>query len=114
MVQAPDRTASRHGLENHGVHPRREVFWNLTASRLYEEAIRRAEGELASHGPLSVSTGQYTGRSPKDKFFVRQSPSDQHIWWGPVNQPFDADAFDALHQRVADHLSQRDLFVQDL
>ena len=114
MVQAPDRTASRHGLENHGVRPGREVFWNLPASRLYEEALRRGEGELASHGPLSVSTGQYTGRSPKDKFFVKQSPSDKHICWGPVNQPFDADAFDALHRQVAQHLSERDIFVQDL
>jgi phosphoenolpyruvate carboxykinase (ATP) len=114
MVQAPDRTASRYGLENHGVRPGREVFWNLPASRLYEEALRRNEGELASHGPLSVSTGQYTGRSPKDKFIVKQSPSDEHIWWGAVNQPFDAAAFDAMHQQVAAHLSQKDLFVQDL
>lgn len=114
MVQAPERTASRHGLENHGVRPRKEVFWNFTASRLYEEALKRGEGEIASDGPLSVSTGQYTGRSPKDKFFVKQSPSAENIWWGPVNQPIDAAHFDALHQQVADHLSQRDLFIQDL
>jgi phosphoenolpyruvate carboxykinase (ATP) len=114
MVQAPDRIASRHGLENHGVRPEKEVFWNLTASWLYEEAIKRGEGELASHGPLSVSTGQYTGRSPKDKFIVKQSPSDKNIWWGAVNQPISLEAFDALHKKVADHLSQRDLFVQDL
>ena len=114
MVQAPERAASRHGLLNHGVRPRREVFWNLPPSRLYEEALKRGEGEIASHGPLSVSTGQYTGRSPKDKFFVKQSPSAENIWWGAVNQPFDAAQFDALHEQVADHLSQRDLFIQDL
>ncbi len=114
MVQAPDKTASRHGLENHGLRPAQNVYWNLPASRLYEEAIRRGEGMLASHGPLSVNTGQYTGRSPKDKFLVQQSPSDQHIWWGPVNQPFSPERFDALHEQVVAHLNNQDLFVQDL
>ena len=77
-------------------------------------ALEKGEGVLASHGPLSVSTGKYTGRSPQDKFFVRQQPSEENIWWGPVNQPFDREKFDALHKKVARHLSERDIFVQDL
>ncbi|MFW6075989.1 MAG: phosphoenolpyruvate carboxykinase (ATP), partial [Chloroflexota bacterium] len=114
MVAAPDRTASRHGLENHGLHPKGNVYWNLTPPHLIERALRDDEGVLTSHGPLSVSTGEYTGRSPKDKFIVKQSPSDEHIWWGEINQPIDAEVFDALHQRVADYLSNRDIYVQDL
>ena len=116
MVDTTERVgiASRHGLEQHAIHPQARVFWNLTPPALYEEALKRNEGELASHGPFSVATGEFTGRSPKDKFLVRQSPSDEHVWWGAVNQPFDADAFERMHRRVAEYLSQRDLFVQDL
>jgi phosphoenolpyruvate carboxykinase (ATP) len=84
------------------------------SAQLVECALRRDEGVLASHGPLSVSTGKYTGRSPKDKFFVQQHPSDQHVWWGPVNQPMARETFDALHKKVAAHLSKQEIFVQDL
>ncbi|RIK45906.1 MAG: phosphoenolpyruvate carboxykinase (ATP) [Chloroflexi bacterium] len=117
MVETTERTVSRHSLEHHGLRiaSGTTVHWNLAPALLYEHALLRREGELASHGPLSVVTGEYTGRSPKDKFFVRQQPSEQYIDWGPVNQPFDPQAFAALHARVAEYLSSRDeLFVQDL
>jgi phosphoenolpyruvate carboxykinase (ATP) len=114
VIEAPEKTESRHGLEHHGLQPSSTVYWNLVPSQLVEHALKRNEGILASHGPLSVSTGKYTGRSPKDKFFVRQAPSDSHIWWGPVNQPFSRETFDALHKKVAAHLSRREIFVQDL
>lgn len=114
MIEAPERTASRHGLEHHGLRPSRTVYWNLTPPQLFEEALQREEGLLTSHGALRVTTGEYTGRSPKDKFFVKQDPSQQHIWWGEVNQPIDAAVFDALHEKVAAYLSERDIFVQDL
>jgi phosphoenolpyruvate carboxykinase (ATP) len=116
MVQTPERTtvASRHGLELHGIVPREAVYWNLTPAALYEEALRRNEGELSGHGALSVATGEFTGRSPKDKFLVRESPSDEHVWWGAVNQPFDPDAFERMRRRVAEYLGGRELFVQDL
>jgi phosphoenolpyruvate carboxykinase (ATP) len=115
MVGTTQRGVSTHGLEHHGVRPRGTVQWNLTAPTLYEAAIRRGEAEIAAFGPLSVETGEYTGRSPRDKFIVKEPTSQEHIWWGAVNQPFDADKFDALHKRVTDYLSSREhLFVQDL
>jgi phosphoenolpyruvate carboxykinase (ATP) len=114
MVQATERGVSRHGLENHGVRPGGVVHWNQTAPLLYEEAIKRGDGQLAFGGPLAVTTGEYTGRSPKDKFIVRESSSEGDVWWGSVNQPFDAERFDQLHERVAEYLSSRELFVQDL
>lgn len=114
MVEAPERTAGRYGLRSHGLDPRHNVYWNLPPARLVEESLLRGEGVLASHGPLRVTTGEYTGRSPKDKFFVKQGDSAEKIWWGPVNQPIDEEVFDALHVKVADYLSDRDLFVQDL
>src|SRR5947199_4189562 len=66
---------------------------NLTTPQLYEEAIRNNEGKLAATGPFVVSTGQYTGRSPKDKFVVREPSSEDKIWWDSVNQPLDEDKF---------------------
>jgi phosphoenolpyruvate carboxykinase (ATP) len=114
MVQTSEPGVSRHGLEHHGVVPAAPVHWNLTAPALYEHALRHNEGQLASHGPLSVSTGEYTGRSPRDKFIVREPASEENVWWGPVNQPFDADRFDALHEKVAGYLSRQELFIQDL
>ncbi|HUG14903.1 MAG TPA: phosphoenolpyruvate carboxykinase [Thermomicrobiales bacterium] len=114
MVETTQRGASRHGLDHHGIRTSRQARWNLTAPALYEESIRRHEAEIAGFGPLSVSTGEYTGRSPQDKFIVQEPTSQEHVWWGPVNQPFDPDRFDSLHQRVADYLSERELFVQDL
>ena len=114
MVEMVERVVSRHGLEHHGLRPHAQVHWNLTAAPLYEETVRRREGELASHGAVSVATGEYTGRSPKDKFLVRQTPSDANVWWGSVNQPFDAEAFERMRHKVAGYLSSRELFVQDL
>ncbi|MGH9173713.1 MAG: phosphoenolpyruvate carboxykinase (ATP), partial [Vicinamibacterales bacterium] len=75
MVQASERGVSRHGLENHGVLASGVVHWNQAAPALYEESLRRGDGELAFGGPLSVTTGEYTGRSPKDKFIVREPSS---------------------------------------
>jgi phosphoenolpyruvate carboxykinase (ATP) len=114
MAVIATESTSRHGLEHHGLNPQGNVYWNLTAPALYEHAVQRGEAQLSSHGALSVETGIFTGRSPKDKFIVRESSSEERVWWGNINQPFDADTFDAIHQRVVDYLNSRDLFVEDL
>src|SRR3989338_7487727 len=100
--------ASVHGIRHPG-----QVFWNLQTSALYEEALRRREGQLAQGGAFVVRTGQHTGRSPNDKFIVEESSSAERIWWGNVNRPFDAHKFEALHSRVLTYLQGKDLFVQD-
>jgi phosphoenolpyruvate carboxykinase (ATP) len=89
------------------------VHWNLAAAPLYEHALRRGEGVLSATGALSVETGRHTGRSPRDKFVVRE-PAAADVWWGEVNRPLAPDAFAALHRRLAGHLAGRELFVQDL
>jgi len=104
---------SRHGLENHGIHNVNQVFWNLGTAALVENAIRRREGLLAAGGALVVRTGQYTGRSPDDKFIVREPSTQDRIWWGPVNRPFDPARFDALYGRLLAYLQGGDLYVQD-
>src|SRR5437660_6834730 len=87
---------------------------NLRIAPLYEEAIRNGEGKLADSGSLVVSTGQYTGRSPKDKFVVKEPSSEDKIWWGSVNQPLDEDKFNALRDRMFAHMKDKQLYVQDL
>ncbi|HUS14693.1 MAG TPA: phosphoenolpyruvate carboxykinase, partial [Chloroflexia bacterium] len=101
-------------LEDQGITNVRSIGWNLPAAALYEEAVRRAEGVIARTGPLVVRTGQYTGRSPKDKFVVREASSEDKVWWGPVNQPFEEEKFDALHKRMLSYIENKDIFVQDL
>lgn len=80
---------------------------------LYEEAIRRREARLAHLGPLVVRTGQHTGRSPNDKFIVRESSSEDKVWWGKVNKGMAPAQFDGLHRRLLAYLQGKDLFVQD-
>ena len=72
------------GLEREGIEAGR-VRWNLSAPALYEEAVRREEGVIAADGPFVCRTGQHTGRSPNDKFVVKEPSSDANVWWGKVN-----------------------------
>ena len=65
---------------------------NLSTSHLVEMAIARGEGILAANGALSVDTGECTGRSPKDKFIVREETTESEIWWGDVNHPIEPDS----------------------
>lgn len=86
---------------------------NLAVPALYEEVLINKEGMVAYGGPLVIETGKYTGRSPKDKFVVREPSSQEHVDW-KNNQPFEAAKFDALQIRVAEHLRNRKVYVQDL
>src|SRR6476660_9450666 len=87
-----------HGLEALGIVRSGRIHWNLSTAALYEEAIRRAEGTLAAEGPLVCRTGQHTGRSPNDKFIVREPSSEANIGWGKLNRAMDQAQWDALHQ----------------
>ena len=91
----------------------RSLQSNLSTAALYEAAIRRGEGVIAADGPLVVRTGKHTGRSPKDKFVVREASSEDKIWWGEVNQPISEENYDRLRTRLVDYLAERDLYVQD-
>ena len=107
------RPHSSYGLEHHGiVHPN-DVYWTLNTSPLYEQAILRREGHVGHLGPLVVRTGQYTGRSPKDKFVVADEVNSPNIAWGKVNQPVSEERFAIIHARLMAYLQGRDLFVQD-
>jgi phosphoenolpyruvate carboxykinase (ATP) len=105
--------ASIYGLENHGLSNLRRVYWNLPTAALYEEIIHRSEARIAHMGPVVVSTGKHTARAAADKFVVREQATDEHIWWGQYNRPFDPEAFSILHSRLQGYLQGRDVFVQD-
>jgi phosphoenolpyruvate carboxykinase (ATP) len=104
-------TTTSSGLEGHGLDPEGRVYWNPTTSLLYTHALVREEGRLAEGGPLVVDTGRHTGRSAKDKFFVREPESEDRIDWGDVNQPISEERFDGLREKLVDHLNERDLYV---
>jgi phosphoenolpyruvate carboxykinase (ATP) len=112
MNDAGDRR-SRYGLENHGIVNVDAIHWNLPTPSLYEEAVRRREGAIGHHGPLVVSTGDYTGRSPNDKFIVREPSCESNVAWGKVNKPFEPERFDRFYARLLAYLQRKDVFVQD-
>jgi phosphoenolpyruvate carboxykinase (ATP) len=104
---------SEYGLEALGLTNLHQVYWNLPSESLYEESIYRREGQTAQAGPLVVRTGKHTARSANDKFIVRESTSEDHVWWSEYNRPFDPDRFNDVYNRLLGYLQGRDLFVQD-
>jgi phosphoenolpyruvate carboxykinase (ATP) len=102
------------GLDIAGLVPQREVHWNLTPAELYEHAVRRREGVIAEAGPFCAVTTPHTGRSPGDKFVVREPSSEARIWWGKVNQPLAPEQYERLRKDVLAHLNAQELFVRDL
>jgi phosphoenolpyruvate carboxykinase (ATP) len=101
-------------LEAHGLRNVGTVHHALPTSALYEAVVRRGEGIIGHLGPLVVRTGHHTGRSPKDKFIVREPSSEQHIWWGDVNVPMSIAHYSGLRQRMLAFLQGKELFVQDV
>jgi phosphoenolpyruvate carboxykinase (ATP) len=105
---------SKHGLEMHGFRNWDIAYWNLGAAKLVEAAIQRHEGVLAENGALVVRTGHFTGRSPKDKYIVRDGITDTTVQWGAVNQPMSEERFALLYHKVLAHFQGQEIFVQDL
>ncbi|HEX5437745.1 MAG TPA: phosphoenolpyruvate carboxykinase (ATP) [Gemmatimonadaceae bacterium] len=103
------------GLERQGLHPTGTVHWNLIPPELVQAAIRRNEGTLADMGPFVAVTKPHTGRSPNDKFTVREPSTEHDVWWGSINRPFDPARFEVLRADVQAYLDkQPELFVEDL
>ncbi len=101
------------GLESLGLVNQRVVYWNLPEEALYEEIVFRNEGKITHGGPITVSTGEHTARAANDKLIVREPTTDEHIWWGEYNRPYNLAQFDELYSRLQGYLQGRDLFVQD-
>jgi phosphoenolpyruvate carboxykinase (ATP) len=91
----------------------KKANWNLTPGALVEQAILRNEGKLCDNGALAADTGKFTGRSPKDRFIVCDSKTENTVWWGDINIKFDADKFDSIHQKMIKYLEDKEVFVKD-
>lgn len=100
-------------LQDQGIEGLGNVYYNFMEPALIESALKRGEGTLGNGGAFLVSTGEFTGRSPKDKFTVRTPMTEDTIWW-ENNAPMESDAFDRLHADMLEHMKGRDYFVQDL
>ena len=100
-------------LEEIGIKNTKTQFWNLTPEELIEETIRRNEGILSDSGALAIDTGKFTGRSPKDKFIVKDDRTKNSVDWGGFNNPISAEVFDGLYKQVAAYFEGKDVFVRD-
>ena len=96
-----------YGIENANVH------YQLSPEELHEITIEKGMGKEASSGALAVNTGEFTGRSPMDRFIVKDAITEDKIWWGNINIPFDSEKFDQLYDKVIDYLNTKELFVRD-
>jgi phosphoenolpyruvate carboxykinase (ATP) len=103
----------RADLSAHGINPTGRVLWSPTTAVLYEDAVKRGDGRIAEGGPLVVDTGKHTGRSPKDKFVVRESGSEDRIWWEGNNELADEE-FERLRDKVVAFLDgEETVYVVD-
>ncbi|MBA9078684.1 phosphoenolpyruvate carboxykinase (ATP) [Rufibacter quisquiliarum] len=100
-------------LSSLGITEAKEILWNLTPAELVEAALQNGEGFLTDTGALMCDTGKFTGRSPKDRFVVRDENTQDSVWWGDVNIAFEPAKFDALYQKMVAHLSGCTLYVRD-
>ncbi len=111
---APQRESTI-GLQKQGLSPSGEVHWNLNGAELMLAAARKGEGEFAAMGPFVAVTTPHTGRSPNDKFVVKEPGSENDVDWGKVNQPFSPENYEALLKDVRSYLDkQGELFIEDL
>lgn len=99
-------------LEKYGIK-NADVNYQLSPEALHDISIEKGMGVEANSGALAVNTGEFTGRSPKDRFIVKDNITEDKIWWGNVNIPFESDAFDKLYDKVVNYLSEKELFVRD-
>lgn len=90
------------------------IFWNLETAELVELAIANGEGRLTDSGALMVETGEFTGRSPKDRFIVLDESTRETVWWGDINIPFAEEKFDKLYGKMLKYLADKDLYVRDV
>ena len=100
-------------LENLGITNTTNEYWNLTHEELIEETILRQQGQLNDTGALAVDTGEFTGRSPKDKFLVKDAYTENTVDWGNVNIPVSPEVFEKLYAKVTAYFNGKDIFVRD-
>ncbi len=100
-------SVEKYGIKN------AKVKYQLSSEELHDETLRKGQGKEANNGALAINTGEFTGRSPKDRFIVKDDVTREKVWWGNVNIPFPPDMFDTLYNKVVDYLSEKEIYVRD-
>ncbi|OQX74324.1 MAG: phosphoenolpyruvate carboxykinase (ATP) [Campylobacteraceae bacterium 4484_4] len=107
MISAED-------LKAMGLRDVKHVYYNSSYDELHKHEVEQDKERVADSGTVMVDTGIFTGRSPKDKYFVDQEPSNKYIAWGDINQPIKKEIFDALFEKVKKQLSGKEIYIQDV
>ena len=105
--------ATNASIENYGIK-NANAHWNLSPEELSQISIDLKQAQLTSSGAITVNTGEFTGRSPKDRFIVKDDITKNSVWWGDINIPFVSDKFDALYEKMTSYLSEKELYVRDV
>ena len=106
------KTTKSISLDQYGIK-NAKVNYQLSPDQLQDITIANGQGTEVSSGTLAVNTGEFTGRSPKDRFIVKDDITKDRVWWGNINIPFEADKFDKLYNKVVNYLSEKEVFVRD-
>lgn len=106
------QTTKTISLEKYGIKDAK-VRYQLTPDQLHKETIDKGLGVEASTGALAINTGEFTGRSPMDRFIVKDDITKDRIWWGNINIPFESDDFDRLYEKITNYLSDKEVYVRD-
>jgi len=107
-----NQTTKTISLEDYGIKASK-VNYQLTSQELHKETLAKGQGKETNTGALAINTGEFTGRSPKDRFIVKDEVTADKIWWSKINIPFEADKFDALYDRVVEYLNGKEVYVRD-
>ena len=99
-------------LNEYGIKAK-NVHYQLSPDELQEITLEKGMGRVTSSGTLAVDTGEFTGRSPMDRFIVKDSITEDKVWWGNINIPFDSNVFDKLYDKVTEYLSDKEIYVRD-
>ncbi len=106
------RKAARASVADYGIKDA-TAHWNLDPKTLADITVEKGMGVYTSTGAVAIDTGEFTGRSPKDRFIVKDDVTRDAVWWGDINIPFESEHFDALYDKVMDYLSGKELYVRD-
>lgn len=107
-----NQTTKTISVDNYGIK-NAKVKYQLSSKELHDETLKKGQGKVSSSGALAVNTGEFTGRSPKDRFIVKDDVTREKVWWGNINIPFPPKMFDALYDKVTDYLSEKEIYVRD-
>jgi phosphoenolpyruvate carboxykinase (ATP) len=89
------------------------IRYQLTSNELHQETLQKEQGVESSLGAIGVNTGEFTGRSPMDRFIVKDEITKDEVWWSNINLPFEEDKFDQLYDKVVNYLSEKEIYVRD-